>query len=203
MSFIDNQKTVGLAFTIIGVLMIIAALLKVADAVTMDGELGDHVGYFIAAIGSIIAAVLYFMYGNKVRTGVLSGKLNILGNYVNIVGVTTVIIGIFAAIGGIMSSISFWDSVISIILGLIVIWAAKKILDGKETTIDKILWIILTVLFLLLFIFSFIGIFGVIADGGEAIHLIVNVLSAICYAIIYLFMLCYMFDGEVKKGMGM
>ncbi len=203
MSFIDNQKTVGLAFTIIGVLMIIAALLSVVDAVTMDGELGDHVGYFIAAIGSIIAAVLYFMYGNKVRTGVLSGKLNILGNYVNIVGVTTVIIGIFAAIGGIMSDISFWDSVVSIILGLIVIWAAKKILDGKETTIDKILWIILTVIFLILFIVMFLGIFGVILNGGEAIHLIINVLQCVCYAVIYLFMLCYMFDGEVKKGMGM
>lgn len=113
---------------------------------------------------------------------------------------TTVVIGIFAAIGGIMSDISFWDNVISIIIGLIIVWAGRKILDGKQTTIDKILWILLTVLFLILFVVSFIGIFGV---EGETLHLVVGVVSSICYAIVYLFMLCYMFDGDVKKGMGM
>lgn len=200
MSFIDNQKIVGLAFTVIGVLMIIAAILSLVDGFTMDGGLGDHAGYIIAAIGSIIAAVIYFKFGNKVRTNALSGKLKILGNYVNVVGVTTVVIGIFAAIGGIMSDISFWDSVISIILGLIVIWAGKKILDGKETTIDKILWILLTVIFIILFLVNLIGIFGI---EGEGIHFVIGVISTICSIIVYLFMLCYMFDNDVKKGMGM
>lgn len=200
MSFIDNQKIVGLAFTVIGVLMIIAALLKLVDGFTMDGGLGDHAGYIVAAIGSIIAAVIYFKFGNKVRTNGISGKLKILGNYVTVVGVTSVVIGIFAAIGGIMSDISFWDNVINIIIGLIIIWAGRKILDGKEITIDKILWILLTILFLILFVVFLIGIFGV---EGDTLHVVIGVVSSICYAIVYLFMLCYMFDGDVKKGMGM
>ncbi|MDO5861324.1 MAG: hypothetical protein Q4Q58_00730 [Thermoplasmata archaeon] len=200
MSFTDNQKVVGWAFFIIGFLMVIAALLQLVDGFTLDGGLGEHAGYIIAAIGALIAAVLYFLFGNKVRTGALSGKLNILGSYVNIVGVTTVVIGIFAAIGGIMSDISFWDNVVAIILGLIVIWAASKIADGKTTTMDKILWIILTVVFLVLFVVSFLGLFSL---EGEGITLVVNILTSICYAIVYLFMLCYMFDNDVKKGMGM
>lgn len=194
MSFIDNQKIVGTAFFFIGILMIIAALLQLVDGFTMEGGLGEQVGYIIAAIGAIIAAVMYFKFGNKVRTNAITGKLNILGNYILVVGGATVVSAIFAAIGGIISDISFWGSVISFILGLIVVWAGKKVLDGKETTIDKILWIILTVLFVLLFISSFINIFG-----GD----IITILVSICSAIVYLFMLCYMFDGEVKKGMGM
>ena len=160
MSFIDNQKIVGTAFFFIGILMIIAALLQLVDGFTMEGGIGEHVGYIIAAIGAIIAAVMYFKFGNKVRTNAITGKLNILGNYILVVGGATVVSAIFAAIGGIISDISFWGSVISFILGLIVVWAGKKVLDGKETTIDKILWIILTVLFVLLFISSFINIFG-------------------------------------------
>ena len=80
----------------------------------MEGGLGENVGYVIAGVGALIAAVMYFIYGNKVRTGVISSKISILGNYVRIVGATTVVVNIFAAIGGLMSSISFWDSIICI-----------------------------------------------------------------------------------------
>lgn len=202
MSFVDNQKLVGTAFTVIGILFIIAALVQFAGAITMEGGLGEHVGFAIAAVGAILAAIVYFKYGNSVRTGALSGKLNILGNYVLVVGVTTIIVGFFSAIGGLMSELPFWDNVIMIILGLIVVWAGKKILDGKETTIDKILWILLTIIFLVLFIVNFVGIFGSFG-AGDILNIVVELLTAVCYSIVYLFMLCYMFDGEVKKGMGM
>lgn len=202
MSFVDNQKLVGTAFTVIGILFIIAALVQFASAITMEGGLGEHVGFAIAAVGAILAAIVYFKYGNSVRTGALSGKLNILGNYVLVVGVTTIIVGFFSAIGGLMSELPFWDNVVAIILGLIVVWAGKKILDGKETTIDKILWILLTIIFLVLFIVYFVGIFGSFG-ADDALNIVVEFLTAVCYSIVYLFMLCYMFDGEVKKGMGM
>ncbi|MDO5852593.1 MAG: hypothetical protein Q4Q62_00720 [Thermoplasmata archaeon] len=200
MSFLDNQKIVGTAFFVIGILMVIAALLQLVDGFTLDGGIGEHAGNIIAAIGAIIAAVLYFLFGNKVRTGSISGKLNILGSYVSIVGVTSVIIGIFGAIGAIMSSLSFWDNVIVIILGLIIMFIASKIGDGKTTTADKIIWIILVIVFFLLLLGTLASLFGLSGDG---LTLILNIIVAICYAIVYLFMLCYMFDGEVKKGMGM
>lgn len=200
MSFLDNQKIVGTAFFVIGILMVIAALLQLVDGFTLDGGIGEHAGNIIAAIGAIIAAVLYFLFGNKVRTGSISGKLNILGSYVSIVGVTSVIIGIFGAIGAIMSSLSFWDNVIVIILGLIIMFIASKIGDGKTTTADKIIWIILVIVFFLLLLGTLASLFGLSGDG---LTLILNIVVAICYAIVYLFMLCYMFDGEVKKGMGM
>ena len=75
MSFFDNTKITGLALTIIGVLMIIAGILQIYDGATMDGGLGENVGYVIAGIGALIAAVMYFLYGNKVRTGAISTKI--------------------------------------------------------------------------------------------------------------------------------
>lgn len=201
MSFVDNQKLVGTAFTIIGILFIIAALVQLVGAFSEEGWT-NKLGAVIAAIGAILAAILYFKYGNSVRKEELTGKLNILGSYVLVVGVTTVIVNIFAAIGGIIGEISFWDSLIMVILGIIVIWAGKKITDGKETTIDKILWIILIIVFLVLFVINFVGIFGSFGSG-EALTIIISFITSVCYAVVFLFMLLYMFDGEVKKGMGM
>ena len=201
MSFVYNQKLVGTAFTIIGILFIIAALVQLVGAFSEEGWT-NILGAVIAAIGAILAAILYFKYGNSVRKEELTGKLNILGSYVLVVGVTTVIVNIFAAIGGIIGKISFWDSLIMVILGIIVIWAGKKITDGKETTIDKILWIILTIVFLVLFVLNFVGIFGSFGSG-EALTIIISFITSVCYAVVFLFMLLYMFDGEVKKGMGM
>lgn len=201
MSFVDNQKLVGTAFTVIGILFIIAALVQLVGAFSEEGWT-NKLGAVIAAIGAILAAILYFKYGNSVRKEELTGKLNILGSYVLVVGVTTVIVNIFAAIGGIIGEISFWDSLIMVILGIIVIWAGKKITDGKETTIDKILWIILTIVFLVLFVLNFVGIFGSFGSG-EALTIVISFITSVCYAVVFLFMLLYMFDGEVKKGMGM
>ena len=196
MSFFDNTKITGLALTIIGVLMIIAGILQIYDGATMDGGLGENVGYVIAGIGALIAAVMYFLYGNKVRTGAISTKISILGNYVRLVGATTVVVNIFNAVGGIISSISFWDSIIMIILGLIVIWIGSKIDDGKTTTFDKILWIVLLLVFVVLFIVNFVNLF---TNGADAI----STIQSICCPAIYLFMAAFLLDGDVKKKMGM
>ncbi len=194
MSFVDNQKIVGWAFFIIGALMVINAILSFVDAFGVDG-LGNALGSIVFAIGSLIAAVLYFLFGNKVRTGEISGKMNVLTNFVNIVGVVSVVIGIFGVVGGVIDGgdgLGVGTYIIKILLGLIIIWAGKKMSDGKETTFDKILWIILVIVFLFQFLGSLLGV-SISIDG----------LIAICNAIVYLFMLLYMFDGDVKKQMGM
>ena len=186
MSFFDNTKIVGWAFTIIGILMIVSALLQIVDAVGMEGGIGENIGY-------LIAAVIYFKFGNSVRVGAISNKIDILATFVKVVGATTVVTGIFSAVGGIISSIGFWDSIVAIILGLIIIWIGGKIDDGKTTGFDKILWIVLLLIFLVLFITSLLAI-----GGG-----FMQIISSICSVIVYLFMAVFLFDGDVKKKMGM
>lgn len=186
MSFTDNQKILGWAFFIIGILMIVSALIQIWDGATAEDDI--EIWGIVAGIGALIAAVLYFLYGNKVRVGTITGKLNILGQFIRVIGVNAVITGVFSL------GVDWVSGICSIIFGLILVWVAGKVLDGKETTIDKIIWIILLVVFVIMFLLAFVSIFT--TD-------VIGLIAALCEAIVYLFMIAYMLDGDVKKAMNM
>ena len=193
MSFFDNTKIAGWAFFVIGILMIVAAIMDIWNGAGSTESLTDNAGYVVAGIGSLIAAIVYFLFGNKVRNGTISAKIDVLGNYVRVVGVTTAIINLFALIGySVVGETAIATYVVWLILGIIIAWIGGKVNDGKTTNFDKILWIILLIVFVVLLIGSLLGI------GGD----IVNIVKAICYAIVYLFMIIFMFDADVRKKMG-
>ena len=200
MSFLDNTKTAGTALWIVGILMIISALLTIICGV-VDDEMNDHViGWVILGIGSLICALVYFAFGRSVKSGEVSGKFDIVTKFVYVVGYTTIIGGVFAAlcgfgfddIGGYLVS-----GIISIVLGFVILWIHKKITDGNISTFDRIMWILLLVIFVICFISSFFGI------GGSGLALAVNIIVAICDIVIYLFMIAFMLDNSVKAKFGM
>ncbi|MBR2254956.1 MAG: hypothetical protein IJ856_03950 [Candidatus Methanomethylophilaceae archaeon] len=195
MSFFDDPKKAGLAFMILGILQIIGGI-----ALIILGVIDDDYKLATAAvlgIGQIIVGAIMFGYGQKVRGGAISKKIDILAEFVKITGVVTIINGIFGAIavalgdGGIGTAIV--SAIISIIIGLIIIFIGSRINDGKQDLGDKIIWIILLVLFVLALIGSVIGL----------LDFILGTIENICNIFIYIFMLCLLFDGEVKKEMGM
>lgn len=200
MSFLDNTKTAGTALWIVGILMIISALLTIICGVVDDG-MNDHViGWVILGIGSLICALVYFAFGKSVKSGEVSDKFDIVTKFVYVVGYTTIIGGVFAAlcgfgfddIGGYLVS-----GIISIVLGFVILWIHKKITDGNISTFDRIMWILLLVIFVICFISSFFGI------GGSGLALAVNIIVAICDIVIYLFMIAFMLDNSVKAKFGM
>ena len=200
MSFLDNTKTAGTALWIVGILMIISALLTIICGV-VDDEMNDHViGWVILGIGSLICALVYFAFGKSVKSGEVSDKFDIVTKFVYVVGYTTIIGGVFAAlcgfgfddIGGYLVS-----GIISIVLGFVILWIHKKITDGNISTFDRIMWILLLVIFVICFISSFFGI------GGSGLALAVNIIVAICDMVIYLFMIAFMLDNSVKAKFGM
>ena len=157
MSFLDNTKTAGTALWIVGILMIISALLTIICGV-VDDEMNDHViGWVILGIGSLICALVYFAFGKSVKSGEVSDKFDIVTKFVYVVGYTTIIGGVFAAlcgfgfddIGGYLVS-----GIISIVLGFVILWIHKKITDGNISTFDRIMWILLLVIFVICFISS-------------------------------------------------
>lgn len=201
MSFLDNTKTAGTALWIVGILMIISALLTIICGV-VDDEMNDHViGWVILGIGSLICALVYFGFGKSVKSGEVSDKFDIVTKFVYVVGYTTIIGGVFAAlcgfgfddIGGYLVS-----GIISIVLGFVILWIHKKITDGNVTTFDRIMWILLLVIFVICFISSFFGI-----EGSSGLALAVNIIVAICDIVIYLFMIAFMLDNSVKAKFGM
>lgn len=203
MSFLDNTKTAGTALWIVGILMIISALLSIVCGF-VDDDMKDHsVGYAIMGIGALICAFVYFGFGKSIRSGNLSDKFGIVTKFVYVVGLVTVITGIFTAISGVgFDDIATYivSGIIIVILGLIVMWIYRKITDDSITTFDRVMWIILLVIFIILFILTVASIFTV---SGSGLELAVNVINAICDFVIYLFMIAFLLNSDVKAKFGM
>ena len=195
-----SAKNAGLAFMILAVVTAIAAIVMIALSFMDIEDLKKYsTAYFIiAAVGSLIGACLYFAFGKKVRDGAIPQKIDILAEYVKIVGIVTIIGGICNAVAQAVGQddISFGaalgGAVISIILGLIILFISSKINDGKQTTGDKVIWILLLVIFVLL----------IIAAIGEII-VIITLPIGICDLLVYVFMLSLLVDPEVKAEMNM
>lgn len=190
MSFFDEPKNAGLAMIIVAIISVVAGLVNIVLGATADD--GVQYGSIVVAIGSLITAVIYFKYGKSVRSGAVSSKIDILAGFVNAVGMITVISGIFAIIASIWTG-GWANGIITVILGIIILWCGKKINDGKQDTLDKILWIILLVIFVIEIILNIVSLFA----------FPVGTILGICGIIIYVFMLILLFDSDVKKEMGM
>ncbi|KUE73115.1 hypothetical protein AUQ37_03795 [Candidatus Methanomethylophilus sp. 1R26] len=218
MSFLDDTKTVGTAIWAIGILEIIAAIILFVGAFVDDDMNDEVVGWVILGVGELICAIIYFAFGQQIRGGkqvhnkiidkleVTSGedtssKFGVLTQLVHVVGYTTVVIGIFYIIG----SFGFDDiggsivtGIIDLIIGIIILWVYKKITDGNVTTFDKVMWVVLIVVFIICIISALLSMFG-----GDGVGLIISLIVGILNFIVYICMLVWMFDADVKAKFGM
>lgn len=204
-SFFDNTKTVGFAFLLVGIILIIDAVFNIAIGFIDVADLPEDtvkdidnwmVYCILGGIGSLICAVLYTMFAMKVYKGEYSQKIVILEKYVRIVGLTTALGGVFNAIasiaGGEDVGVAIVGAIILVLIGLLIMFMASKINDGKQTTGDKIIWVILLIAFILLLIGSILSIFS-----------LTGIIDGIAHAIIALFMIAFLFDADVKSKMNM
>ena len=192
MSFFDDTKNVGLMMFVIAILGLIQAVLQIVNGATYDGETVKKVGYVIIGIGALLGAIIFFKFGNSVRTGSISGKLDVVAGFVQTVGYMTIVSSIFAIIGGALVGAEFAaGGVILLIIGAIVLYLGKKINDGKNTGADSVLWIILVIVFFIMMLASLAGLFGNIFD----------IIDGICSFVMYLCILLFMFDKEIKSAM--
>jgi len=201
-SFFDNTKTVGIAFLIVGIILIVSAIFSIAmgfievDAET-KGDVKDWTLYcVIGGIGSLICAALYTMFALKVFNGSMTAKIEILASYVRIVGLTVALGGIFdgvaSIVGGQDAAAALAGAIMAVVIGLIIMFIASKINDGKETVGDSIIWIILLIAFVILLVISVLEIITII-----------GIIDGVAHLIIALFMIAFLFDADVKKKMNM
>lgn len=201
-SFFDNTRVVGFAFLLVGIILIIDAIFGIAlGFIDVSDDVKNGVENWmpycvVGGIGSLISAVLYTMFALKVNNGTYSQKIVILEKYVMIVGITTVIGGIFNAAasfaGGQDLGTALAGAILSVIIGLIIMFIATKINDGKQTIGDSIIWIILLIAFILLLIAGILTVFTLL-----------GIIDGIAHILIALFMIAFLFDPEVKSKMNM
>ncbi len=201
-SFFDNTRVVGFAFLLVGIILIIDAIFGIAlGFIDVSDDVKNGVENWmpycvVGGIGSLISAVLYTMFALKVNNGTYSQKIVILEKYVMIVGITTVIGGIFNSAasfaGGQDLGTALAGAILSVIIGLIIMFIATKINDGKQTIGDSIIWIILLIAFILLLIAGILTVFTLL-----------GIIDGIAHILIALFMIAFLFDPEVKSKMNM
>ena len=202
MSFFDNQKVLGYAFLVVGLILVIDAILTIVFGfVDVNDDMKEGIDNWtiycvLGGIGSLICAVLYTMFAMKVYNGVYSEKIVILERYVMIVGLTIALGGVFNAIasiaGGEDVGVALVAAVISVAIGLLIMFIATKINDGKQTVGDSIIWILLLIAFIIVLILSIFMLFS-----------LATIIDGIAHIIIALFMIAFLFDADVKKKMNM
>ena len=201
-SFFDNTKIVGIAFLVVGFMLLIDAVLGIIlGFVDVSDDMKDGIKEWtlycvIGGIGSCICATLYTIFAMKVYKGIFSEKIVILEKYVLIVGITTLIGGIFAgiatAVGGGDMAVALTAVILSVLIGALIIWIATQINDDKKTLADKVIWIILMVAFVILLIIGVLSLFS-----------LAGIVDGIAHIIIALFMIAFLVDPEVRSKMNM
>lgn len=198
MSFLSNPKTAGIAFLILGCLQIIGGISSIA--LPFSNKDVSQAYYTIVGVGAIICGLLMYFYGYRVYKGIISKKIDILAAFVRIIGVVAIIGGLFSvaaklAVGADLGSQAA-AAIIAIIIGLIIIFISTKINDGKNTTGDSIIWVILLIVFILELIVAIFTIVG----GLNPLSLVV-IITGICNVLVYLFMIVLLCDKDVKAEM--
>ena len=202
-SFFDNTKVVGFAFLLVGIILIIDAVLTivlgfvdVSDDIKPE-DIDNWTAYcVIGGIGSLICAALYTMFAMKVYKGTYTEKIVILEKYVMIVGITVALGGIFNAVASVVGGedvgVALVGALFLFIIGMIIMFMASKINDGKQTVGDKIIWVILLIAFILVLIGGILTVFS-----------LTGIIDGIAHITIALFMIAFLFDPEVKFKMNM
>ncbi|MBR2093255.1 MAG: hypothetical protein IKM91_01355 [Candidatus Methanomethylophilaceae archaeon] len=205
MSFFKENRTAGIALMVLGAINLIVGLVALVTALTAGNIVVSAV---VACIGPIIMAALYLRFGISVKNGGVPKKIDILAYFVRLAGLSEIIIAVFNlwyAIETSGAAVAIGAVIISVIIGLIILFIAGRINDGRQDTGDKIIWIILVVLFAISAVLDVLAVIGFITDGNFAFDLktISALIVPIASFIIDVFMLLLLFDSDVKREMNM
>lgn len=204
MSFFDNPKNFGLASIIIGAII---ALTSLASIIT--GALEDPIakGAIVASVGTLVLGILVLGVGLPVYNGEVTDKLTILGMFVKFIGLAVIVVGVFSGIGDYLGDASLATVlvglIVPILIGIVMIWLSERITDGSVDTLDRILWIVLLVVFAVLAVYFLYLAVAVILAGGALTALVVGVVMNICAFILFAFLLISVLSDDVKSAMGM
>ncbi len=203
MSFFDNPKNFGLAAIILGAVSLLAGIIGI-----VNGALADPIatGSVVAAVGTLLFGVLILGIGLPIYRGDESSKLTILGMFVRFVGLAVIVVGVFSGAGQIIDenlATGLGFIIVQVILGLILIWISGRIVDGSVDTLDRIVWIILLVVFAILVVVSLVGIITPLLGDLALLDIVIAVALSICQFILYAFLLVSILSDEVRSAMGM
>ncbi len=189
---------------VLGLINLIGAVAALVGVVT---EEKIQASAAVACIGPIIMAILYFRFGVSIKNGGVSKKIDILAYFVRLAGIGFIINSVFALWNTFENNevgVALGALIIDIIIGLIIIFVAGRINDGKQDAGDTATWLILVVLFAISAIMAIAAVVGIFLHLGDLkldLTILDNVLLPIVNLIIAIFMFILLFDSDVKREM--
>ncbi|MDR2845890.1 MAG: hypothetical protein LBV63_01250 [Candidatus Methanoplasma sp.] len=198
MSLFDNNRTVGLALIVVGLINLILGI-----GVAAWEHTASSVAYGIA---NLIFGVLVLLFGIKVRNG-SNDKVAILSGLVRVIGISTILSAIFSAAGAYLADkdlgigAAIGAVIISIILGLILLWIAAKISGKNVNVISKVIWILLVIIFVLLVLSSIVTFVVALGDIDTATG-ILSAIAALALIFVYVYALIATISKEVQSSLG-
>jgi len=221
MSFFDDNRRVGLALIVIGIIDIIATLALIVVLyyyIPADLAVDFITSAAISTVGTAIFGILIILFGKNVRKGP-NDKVAILSGLFRVLGIAAILTGLCSAISNVMltgSGTAIVTSAIGIITGLIYLWVSFKIAGGNKNVIGQILWVILLIFSLISILGSIAGfltilleglliLFGVSLLSGIGILFGVSLLfgiNSVCMLFVYAYVFTALLSPEVKKSMG-
>ena len=190
MAFTDNTRNFGL-------LAIMVAILGMGSGVMMflDEDI-ESKWRTIAGVGAIIAHIVMLLAGYTIYSGNIpmfmdklfpegpTSKFGVLTGYTAAIGVASII--------GLGSSVA--EIVVGVLVGLILLGIVWILTNDRKGIIERILWVILLVVYFLGIVGSILSIFS-----GSAIATAMG----LCGCLMYLLAFIYLFDESVKQKFGM
>ncbi len=212
MSFFENRRILGFVLWLVGILIVADGIACIVAGITGDSnsfipdDLNNRGMYAaISGIGAIISGLIYLIFSAGISRGMVSIKIDILAGLTRIVGLSTIIGGLFDGaallVGGSDAVGAIVGTVISVLIGAIVIWVAGRINDGRRDVGDIIIWIVMLVLMVILVAALFLGLIG--AAAAFDLGMVIIIVEIVARLIIYLFVIAFLFDREVRSQMGM
>ena len=212
-AFFENKKILGFVLWIVaivalagGIMSIVAGIQGDTNSLIDEDVTNTTLFGVLIGIGQIIMAFIYLAFSGAIYKGIVSNKTDILAGLIRLVGLATVIESIFELIARLTASdgdigAAIVGAIISIVLGLLIMWIGGRVNDGKQDLGDKIIWVVLLVIMVILTVLLFLGLIGVALEFD--LGLAVILLMIVAELIIYLFVIAFLLDKGVRKDMGM
>ncbi|MDR1404010.1 MAG: hypothetical protein LBJ20_00345 [Candidatus Methanoplasma sp.] len=196
MSFFDDNRKVGLALIIVGILNAVVPIMNIVH-VFIDHE---SVGNAIGPIGALIFGLLILSLGFRVRSW-SNDRVGILSELVRVIGVATILIAVFKAISNFVTGdVGIASSIVTIlsgvIIGLILLWISAKIKGKSKNILSKFLWALLVIVFLALSIITIVSLVSGLLDKAW-----LDALMSLCNIFVYVYAFLASISSEVRHSM--
>ena len=197
MSFFGSTKNMGLVIIIAGIITLIGGIISAAGTISENND--NLLANILIALGALVVGIGLLWAGINIRKA--SDGSEALRIFVRVFGLIIIISAILSLAAAIVgnNTVDIVGFIVSLIIGLIILWIGNKIAGKNKNVLSKLLWIILIIAFIILALMRLMA--AINGFGTSPIDVLGLFIVNICMFLAFLMALVLMFSPDVKKAM--